>query len=111
MELINERIKGNTYSQLHVVNVLLILTSNLALLDDDVIFNVTRPFCANLNLSENQLQSYRYTLVFVQYFVPFCVISFVYIQMAIRLWGTHAPGNAQDSRDITLLKNKKKVCI
>ena len=29
--------------------------------------------------------------------------------MTIRLWGTRAPGNAQDSRDITLLKNKKKV--
>ncbi|XP_016982927.1 RYamide receptor isoform X2 [Drosophila rhopaloa] len=72
-------------------------------------FNVTRPFCMNKNLSDDQLQSFRYTLVFVQYLVPFCVISFVYIQMAVRLWGTRAPGNAQDSRDITLLKNKKKV--
>ncbi|EDX09320.1 RYamide receptor isoform X2 [Drosophila simulans] len=72
-------------------------------------YNVTRPFCMNKNLSDDQLQSFRYTLVFVQYLVPFCVISFVYIQMAVRLWGTRAPGNAQDSRDITLLKNKKKV--
>ncbi|KAH8270605.1 hypothetical protein KR018_012221, partial [Drosophila ironensis] len=72
-------------------------------------FNMTRPFCTNKNLSEDQLQTFRYTLVFVQYLVPFCVISFVYIQMAVRLWGTRAPGNAQDSRDITLLKNKKKV--
>nr|XP_036671795.1 RYamide receptor [Drosophila suzukii]XP_036671796.1 RYamide receptor [Drosophila suzukii] len=72
-------------------------------------FNVTRPFCTNKNLSDDQLQSFRYSLVFVQYLVPFCVISFVYIQMAVRLWGTRAPGNAQDSRDITLLKNKKKV--
>lgn len=63
----------------------------------------------NKNLSEEQLKAYRYALVFVQYLVPFCVISFVYIQMAVRLWGTRAPGNAQDSRDITLLKNKKKV--
>ncbi|KAH8351555.1 hypothetical protein KR059_007719 [Drosophila kikkawai] len=72
-------------------------------------FNMTRPFCMNKNLSDDQLQTFRYTLVFVQYLVPFCVISFVYIQMAVRLWGTRAPGNAQDSRDITLLKNKKKV--
>ncbi|XP_017003799.2 RYamide receptor [Drosophila takahashii] len=72
-------------------------------------YNVTRPFCTNKNLSDDQLQSFRYSLVFVQYLVPFCVISFVYIQMAVRLWGTRAPGNAQDSRDITLLKNKKKV--
>ncbi|CAD7006400.1 unnamed protein product [Ceratitis capitata] len=77
--------------------------------ENDIIFNVTRPFCLNKNLSEEQLQSYRYTLVFMQYFVPFCVISFVYIRMAVKLWGTRAPGNAQDTRDITLLRNKKKV--
>ncbi|KNC29885.1 Neuropeptide Y receptor [Lucilia cuprina] len=77
--------------------------------ENGIVSNVTRPFCTNVNLSEYQLQSYRYTLVFAQYLVPFCVISFVYIQMTIRLWGTRAPGNAQDSRDITLLKNKKKV--
>uniref|UniRef100_A0A034WQT6 Tachykinin-like peptides receptor 99D n=1 Tax=Bactrocera dorsalis TaxID=27457 RepID=A0A034WQT6_BACDO len=77
--------------------------------ENGIIFNVTRPFCLNKNLSEKQLQTYRYTLVFMQYFVPFCVISFVYIQMAVKLWGTRAPGNAQDTRDITLLRNKKKV--
>nr|XP_014102975.2 RYamide receptor-like [Bactrocera oleae] len=77
--------------------------------ENGIIFNVTRPFCLNKNLSEEQLQTYRYTLVFMQYFVPFCVISFVYIQMAVKLWGTRAPGNAQDTRDITLLRNKKKV--
>ncbi|XP_043067757.1 RYamide receptor [Drosophila bipectinata] len=77
--------------------------------EDNETFNMTRPFCMNKNLSDDQLQTFRYTLVFVQYLVPFCVISFVYIQMAVRLWGTRAPGNAQDSRDITLLKNKKKV--
>lgn len=29
--------------------------------------------------------------------------------MAIKLWGSKTPGNAQDVRDINLLKNKKKV--
>lgn len=29
--------------------------------------------------------------------------------MAIRLWGSKTPGNAQSSRDITLLRNKKRV--
>ncbi|XP_017477504.1 PREDICTED: prolactin-releasing peptide receptor-like [Rhagoletis zephyria] len=77
--------------------------------ENGIIFNATRPFCMNKNLSEAQLQTYRYTLVFMQYFVPFCVISFVYIQMAVRLWGTRAPGNAQDTRDTTFLRNKKKV--
>lgn len=46
-----------------------------------------------------------------QYFIPFAVISFVYIQMAIRLWGSKTPGNAQDTRDVTLMRNKKRVCI
>lgn len=46
-----------------------------------------------------------------QYFIPFGVISFVYIQMAIRLWGSKTPGNAQNARDITLLRNKKRVGI
>lgn len=52
---------------------------------------------------------YRYVLVLVQYLIPCCIISFVYIQMAFKLWGSKTPGNAQDSRDTTLLKNKKKV--
>ncbi|XP_055841687.1 neuropeptide Y receptor type 2 [Episyrphus balteatus] len=84
-------------------------TLNERIRENDVILNVSREFCSNINLTDDQLQSYRYSLVFVQYLVPFCVISFVYIQMAVKLWGTHAPGNAQDSRDITLLRNKKKV--
>jgi len=29
--------------------------------------------------------------------------------MALKLWGSKTPGNAQDLRDINLLKNKKKV--
>lgn len=32
------------------------------------------------------------------------------MRMALRLWGSHAPGNAQDSRDANLMRNKKKVC-
>lgn len=31
------------------------------------------------------------------------------LKMAVKLWGSKTPGNAQDLRDITLLKNKKKV--
>ncbi|KAL5293298.1 tkr-3 family protein [Megaselia abdita] len=77
--------------------------------EDEEILNVTRPFCDNVNLSEEQLASYRYSIVFVQYVVPFCVISYVYIQMAVKLWGTKAPGNAQNTRDKNWLKSKKKV--
>jgi len=52
---------------------------------------------------------YRLTLLFVQYLVPVVIITVVYMRMALRLWGSHAPGNAQDSRDANLMRNKKKV--
>lgn len=31
--------------------------------------------------------------------------------MAVRLWGSKTPGNAQDTRDVTLMRNKKRVSI
>ncbi|CRK91705.1 CLUMA_CG005351, isoform A [Clunio marinus] len=71
--------------------------------------NITKPFCQIVNLNDAEMLVYRYTLVLVQYIIPVCVISFVYIQMAIKLWGSKTPGNAQDVRDFNLLKNKKKV--
>lgn len=60
-------------------------------------------------MSEVAMLSYRIVLVLVQYLTPLCIISFVYARMALRLWGSRAPGNAQDSRDANLMKNKKKV--
>ncbi|XP_011182823.2 RYamide receptor [Zeugodacus cucurbitae] len=77
--------------------------------EDGIIYNVTRPFCTNVNLTDEQLKAYRYALVIVQYCVPCCVISFVYVQMAVKLWLTETPGNAEDTRDMALMRNKKKV--
>ncbi|KAJ9591746.1 hypothetical protein L9F63_001682, partial [Diploptera punctata] len=68
-----------------------------------------KPFCHNVHLSESGMLCYRFLLVFVQYLTPLCIISCVYARMALRLWGSRAPGNAQDSRDANLMKNKKKV--
>ncbi|XP_050080438.1 neuromedin-K receptor-like [Anopheles maculipalpis] len=76
---------------------------------NDTYTNITVPFCKVVNFEDGEILLYRYVLVLVQYFIPLFVISFVYIQMALRLWGSKTPGNAQDSRDITMLKNKKKV--
>jgi hypothetical protein len=45
--------------------------------------NITKPFCRNINLSETSMLIYRFTLVFVQYIIPVCVISFVYIQVGL----------------------------
>lgn len=77
--------------------------------DNITITNSTKPFCMVVNLTDTEILIYRYILVVVQYLLPCSIISFVYIQMALKLWGTKTPGNAQDSRDTTLLKNKKKV--
>uniref|UniRef100_A0A8D9ENJ9 Tachykinin-like peptides receptor 99D n=2 Tax=Cacopsylla melanoneura TaxID=428564 RepID=A0A8D9ENJ9_9HEMI len=68
-----------------------------------------KPFCQNIGLDTETMTLYRRVLAVVQYAIPLCIISFVYIRMALRLWGSKAPGNAQDSRDATLMKNKKKV--
>lgn len=55
------------------------------------------------------MQWYRNTLVILQYVIPFTIISYAYIRMAVCLWGSSVPGNVQDSRDATILRNKKKV--
>lgn len=66
-------------------------------------------FCDRVTFSEEDLQLYHFVLATVQFVIPFGVISFVYIQMAVKLWGSKTPGNAQNERDKALLRNKKKV--
>jgi leucokinin receptor len=68
-----------------------------------------KPFCENTELSDEAMLSYRVVLLVLQYLTPLCIISFVCIRMALILWGAKTPGNAQSSRDATLMKNKKKV--
>lgn len=68
-----------------------------------------KPFCYNTELPNTVMLCYRVLILLVQYVVPLCIISCVYARMALRLWGSHAPGNAQFIRDATLMKNKKKV--
>ena len=71
----------------------------------------TKPFCYNTELPNDVMLSYRVLILLLQYILPLCIISCVYARMALRLWGSHAPGNAQFIRDATLMKNKKKVRI
>ena len=47
----------------------------------------------------------------MEYFVPLAIISFAYMRIAFRLWGSRTPGAAQDQRDHNILVNKKKVTI
>lgn len=68
-----------------------------------------RPFCDNIYLSPLSMRIYRWVLVFLQYLIPMCVISFAYARIAYKLWGSKVPGNAENTRDAALMKNKKKV--
>jgi leucokinin receptor len=68
-----------------------------------------KPFCMNVNLTAEAMLSYRVVLLVLQYLTPLCIISWAYVRMALTLWGSKTPGNAQSSRDATLMKNKKKV--
>lgn len=67
-----------------------------------------RPFCRT-QLSPQSMLAYRWTLVFAQYVAPLAVITCVYSRLAVRLWGTSHPGNAENQRDLQLVRSKKKV--
>ena len=62
-------------------------------------------------MDEGLYSTYSHVLVGIQYFLPLCIISFAYIKIARKLWGSRTPGNAEDTRDAHVLKNKKKVYI
>ncbi|XP_069686443.1 tachykinin-like peptides receptor 99D isoform X2 [Periplaneta americana] len=68
-----------------------------------------KPFCHNARLPDDAMLAYRVVLLVLQYLTPLCVISCVYVRMALTLWGAKTPGNAQSARDATLMRNKKKV--
>lgn len=69
----------------------------------------TKPFCQNVEISPFVWKIYNHILVTVQYFLPLCLITVVYITIALKLRNTKTPGNTQDDRDSNILKNRKKV--
>ncbi|GIY42361.1 substance-P receptor [Caerostris darwini] len=75
--------------------------------------DLTKPFCHNVGITGNLWKAYNYTLVCIQYIVPLCLISMVYMNIGIKLKDTPIPGNREGARDNTVLKNRRKVrfCI
>lgn len=72
--------------------------------------NYTEFMCTNSGeVSGKAWEFYSYILVSLQYFIPLVVISYAYCKMGIRLRNTTTPGNAEDNRDATVTRNKKKV--
>nr|XP_012134940.1 PREDICTED: neuropeptide Y receptor [Megachile rotundata] len=68
-----------------------------------------KPFCKEVNMSKSSILIYSAILFFMQYLTPLSVISCAYVRMALKLWSNKAPGNAEDSRDATLMRNKMRV--
>lgn len=69
----------------------------------------TKPFCHNVQIPPFIWKIYNHILVTLQYFLPLCLISVVYLTIALKLRRAKTPGNTQDDRDATILKNRKKV--
>jgi hypothetical protein len=69
----------------------------------------TKLFCDFVGIPPDILKWYRRLLVSTQYFSPLIIIIAMYSLLAFRLWGAQTPGNAQNQRDATLLRNKKRV--
>ncbi|KOC60735.1 Neuropeptide Y receptor, partial [Habropoda laboriosa] len=68
-----------------------------------------KPFCTHANLSDESMLIYAGFLVLSQYLIPLSIISCVYARMTLKLWSNKAPGNAEDSRDVNLMRNKMRV--
>ncbi|CAB3387941.1 Hypothetical predicted protein [Cloeon dipterum] len=71
--------------------------------------HLTKPFCDFVGVPFEVLKWYRRLVVGTQYFLPLVIIIVMYVLLARRLWGAQPPGNAQNQRDATLLRNKKRV--
>ncbi|XP_077999626.1 RYamide receptor-like [Glandiceps talaboti] len=52
---------------------------------------------------------YEITLFCTTYILPLIVLSFTYTRVAIKLWGRSLPGNADQGRDASHRKSKKRV--
>ncbi|XP_076618082.1 RYamide receptor [Colletes latitarsis] len=68
-----------------------------------------KPYCRDINISKPLMTLYTGTLIVLQYLIPLSIISYVYARVVLKLWGNKAPGNAEDSRDANLLRNKMRV--
>ena len=57
----------------------------------------------------NYTQLYNFFLLFTQYFLPLIVLTFCYIKIGIVLKRAKAPGESIESRDLLMIKSRKKV--
>ena len=77
--------------------------------DDD---GPTKPFCMASFPRVGGIDTgaaYRLMLALLQYFVPLVVICFTYVRIMKHVWLSKTPGDAVDSRDRIINRNKRKV--
>ncbi|XP_035218942.1 RYamide receptor-like [Stegodyphus dumicola] len=81
----------------------------VTLVFDPLTGNNTKPFCHNVQVSPFMWEVYNHILVTLQYFLPLCLITLVYVTIGLKLRDTKTPGNSQCERDANILRNRKKV--
>ncbi|XP_043267268.1 RYamide receptor [Venturia canescens] len=59
--------------------------------------------------STQQRYHYSIALLVLQYLVPLIVLMFTYSSIAIRVWGKHPPGEAENTRDQRMARSKRKM--
>ena len=106
----------------HIVMAVVWIFSLLVALPAAVVFRVIwipgeqneeKPFCSpdftSPHLGVNLGRPYALGLVIIQYFFPLLIICFAYVCIIHKIWLTKAPGQAVDSRDQIMNRNKRKV--
>ncbi|CAM1293237.1 tkr-3 (predicted) [Pycnogonum litorale] len=79
------------------------------MLYENINTGVSKYFCYNAIIPQNIWRIYTNLVVGIQYIVPLIILGFAYTRMALRLWGTNVPGNAESERDAMIIRNKRKV--
>ncbi|CAM1293238.1 tkr-3 (predicted) [Pycnogonum litorale] len=75
----------------------------------NIVTGERKRFCFNAVIPRMVWKIYANLLVTVQYLIPSVILCSAYTKMALQLWGSSVPGNAQGLRDAILIRNKKKV--
>ncbi|XP_054156876.1 QRFP-like peptide receptor [Oppia nitens] len=62
-----------------------IIALKVHLVWDELTDDKTMPFCQNTGLTNTLYGTYNSALVFIQYFIPLCIITYTYVRMAVKL--------------------------
>lgn len=70
-----------------------------------------RDYCNEDWPSQRQRYIYSLVIMVLQYFLPLFVLMFTYTRIAVVIWLTKAPGEAENNRDQRMAASKRKVRI